>query len=153
MDKTCHICEATKPTEEFYSIRGTSRFQSGCKACRSAMYKKKYADLSPKQKAAKARQQNLTRRFRMSEDTYDELLASQEGTCAICDRPERVRANNGEVRRLAVDHCHASGNIRGLLCQSCNVALGKLEDSPNLLRKAADYLERSNNGYLGPSSC
>lgn len=69
-------------------------------------------------------------------DAYQYLLDKQGGKCAICEQ------GNG-LRRLCVDHCHETGAVRGLLCTGCNSAIGKLDDNPNLLRKAASYLERA----------
>ena len=67
---------------------------------------------------------------------YDQMLLTQRNGCLICGKsPEE----NG--RRLAVDHDHASGMVRGLLCSNCNSALGKFQDDPVLLRAAAEYLE------------
>lgn len=57
-----------------------------------------------------------------------------QGVCAICGEK-----NKG--KRLAIDHCHQSGKIRGFLCTGCNVALGLMGDSPGRLRRAAEYLE------------
>lgn len=57
--------------------------------------------------------------------------------CEICGRPD-----GGNGKPLAVDHCHVTGHVRGLLCMLCNTALGKLQDSPDLLRKAIEYLEK-----------
>lgn len=78
----------------------------------------------------------LKKAFGMTEADYELLLEAQGGKCAICERPPRG------PRRLHVDHCHRTGVIRGLLCASCNPALGIMKDSPELLRKAAEYLER-----------
>lgn len=69
----------------------------------------------------------------MSIADYDALLAAQGGRCAICGaRPGR--------RNLAVDHDHATGKVRGLLCTTCNVKLGVIEST--FPTKAAEYLAR-----------
>jgi hypothetical protein len=65
---------------------------------------------------------------------------AQAGVCAICDLPERA-TRNGVPKRLAVDHDHATGAVRALLCSRCNLAIGYMEDCPARLRAAADYLE------------
>lgn len=70
---------------------------------------------------------------------YSAMLVSQGGGCAICRRPE----SDVKGRRLHVDHCHATGRVRGLLCARCNIAIGQMLDEPKLLRAAADYLERT----------
>ncbi len=59
-------------------------------------------------------------------------LALQNGACAICKKKRK--------RWLCVDHCHRTGKIRGLLCTSCNAALGSFEDDPHTTQVAADYL-------------
>jgi hypothetical protein len=64
------------------------------------------------------------------------------GTCRICGEEERVLKNGGgAARRLSVDHDHATGKVRGLLCRRCNGLLGLAYDSPRTLRQAAEYLE------------
>jgi hypothetical protein len=77
-------------------------------------------------------------RYGMSESDYEQWLARQGGGCAICGRTCR--------RRLAVDHCHASGNVRGLLCIKCNLGLGLYDDDTDRLRAAIAYLERARRG-------
>lgn len=72
---------------------------------------------------------------------YGEMLASQNGVCAICLKPETTIDRWGNVRNLCVDHNHVSGVVRGLLCVSCNMAIGKLGDSQETMRRAASYLE------------
>lgn len=69
---------------------------------------------------------------------YNYLHKLQNGVCSIC-----LKANNN--RRLVVDHCHATGKVRGLLCTPCNTGIGQLKDSPSLLRKAAEYLDNAKN--------
>lgn len=85
----------------------------------------------------------LQSRFGMSLENYESMHTSQEGLCAICRLPERlIDRRTGETRRLAVDHCHATGKVRGLLCTHCNMALGQLRDSSALLLQAIQYLEK-----------
>jgi hypothetical protein len=71
------------------------------------------------------------------EDAFDRLNEEQGGVCAICEQPCRTG------KRLAVDHDHQTGHVRGLLCRTCNSGIGLLNDDPDLLRKAADYIERT----------
>ena len=67
-------------------------------------------------------------------EEYNKLLISQGGLCCICYRPPRKR-------RLAVDHNHRTGQVRGLLCANCNRGLRWFYDDPVKLRKAAEYLD------------
>lgn len=87
------------------------------------------------------RDKSLRQSFGIGLVEYEAMLAAQNGTCAICRRPERD-THLGNLRFLSVDHCHGSGAIRGILCGGCNKALGLFGDDPELLRKAAAYLER-----------
>lgn len=86
-------------------------------------------------KAAK-RDSRLRRTFGIGADEFDALLAEQGGGCAIC----QSRIGDSAGRRLAVDHCHDSGAVRGLLCSACNLGLGKFGDDPDRLERAAVYL-------------
>lgn len=83
------------------------------------------------------------RRFLTEEFTVDDYLAlrqKQKNRCKVCGKKE-TNTYKGVVRRLHVDHCHTTLKIRGLLCSACNMGVGKFYDNPDLLRKAADYLE------------
>ena len=77
------------------------------------------------------RHRQTVRRF--PQDAYDQLLAEQDGHCALCP-------NTPKTRRLHVDHDHRTLQIRGLLCHRCNRSL-HVWVTPEWLRKAADYLE------------
>jgi hypothetical protein len=79
----------------------------------------------------------LIRVFGITLEDYERMLLAQNGVCAICRQPERIKN-----RSLAVDHCHVSGRVRGLLCSRCNSGIGHLGDDPARLRAGADYLER-----------
>ncbi len=78
---------------------------------------------------------------------YDEMFKSQNGACAICLKPEVViDKKTNSLRRLAVDHCHTTNKIRGLLCYACNTSIGKMNDDPEVLERAAQYIR--NEGVL-----
>lgn len=91
--------------------------------------------------AENARRRVRRSHFGITRSQFDQMAASQNGGCAICHHPERTSGRSGSVRALAVDHDHATGKIRGLLCHRCNVALGYFGDDPALLRAAAAYIE------------
>jgi hypothetical protein len=82
------------------------------------------------------RKSYLKRKYALTIQEYDAMLAAQNGVCAICNRPRP------ENRTLHVDHDHGSGEIRGLLCFRCNNALGDFEEQYELFQRAANYLDR-----------
>ena len=75
------------------------------------------------------------RQYGITVEEYDVLYEEQNRGCAICFAP--TGSNN---KRLAVDHNHETGEVRGLLCDDCNIGLGKFKDNPNLLDTAINYL-------------
>jgi hypothetical protein len=84
------------------------------------------------------------RLYGMSLDDYHAALAAQGGVCAICGESSKGRA-------LAVDHDHASGNVRSLLCNGCNVGLAQFRHDPILLQKAIRYLAQWKHRLEGQS--
>lgn len=93
---------------------------------------------NPERHRASQRKATYKRLFGISVETYNSMLEAQGYKCALCGAPP------GD-RRLDVDHCHEDGNVRGLLCYRCNMALGLFREDPTLLRAAADYID----GYRG----
>lgn len=87
------------------------------------------------------RDKSLRGAFGLSLEQYEQMASAQGGVCACCGKPETVM-RHGRLLWLAVDHCHATGKIRELLCLNCNNGIGRFRDDPALLRKAAEYLER-----------
>lgn len=75
----------------------------------------------------------LQARYGITLATKQTMLSSQHNQCSICQSPIDLRTGQ-------VDHDHATGRIRDLLCWSCNVGLGKFDDNFELLQKAAQYL-------------
>ena len=93
---------------------------------------KTYRRGNPVKVAAWQRKARL-KRYGLTPQGYAKLLKEHKGLCRICQRPP----NN---RSLQVDHDHRTGVVRGLLCSSCNMALGLFSDNPESLRRAAHYL-------------
>lgn len=92
----------------------------------------------------------LDRSHGITLDEYEAMMDVQGGLCYICGRSEhRLAVQTGQPMRLAVDHCHATGDIRGLLCSFCNHAIGYLEDSPVMLQRAIEYLQNPPAAALG----
>ena len=79
---------------------------------------------------------HLQYKYGMGEEEYAVLSMRQSGKCATCGKP----AEETHRKRLFVDHCHATGKIRGLLCQQCNTALGMVNDDINRLSSLISYL-------------
>lgn len=89
-----------------------------------------------------ARSIDLKKRFGITLDEYEILLERQQNVCKLCQQPERaIDRFSGMPRNLAVDHCHTTGKIRGLLCTHCNTALGLFQEDPELMIKAAEYVK------------
>lgn len=89
------------------------------------------------------RRYHLKTTFGIEMEDYEALLAAQGAVCAICGAPPPEKAVRGDgPGRLAVDHNHESGVVRGLLCLPCNAALARMEDIPQWHEKALAYLQR-----------
>lgn len=92
------------------------------------------------------RDMHLKRKFKITLTQYNDMLSRQSGVCAICHRPERVKHGKwGKTFELSVDHNHKTGEVRGLLCSTCNRAIGLFEDDVELLKAAILYLENHRN--------
>jgi Recombination endonuclease VII len=98
------------------------------------------ANLSPEKRLQYAEMKRRAKRLRLygiTPEQYAELYRVQQGMCKLCRHPTR-RGSGGD---LDVDHCHETGRIRGLLCVSCNHALGVLGDNVKGLEMAIKYLK------------
>lgn len=116
--KVCRCCQAEKPLSDFYYRKETDSYRTECKEC--VIERQRYKKLG------------------VCNTEYDKMLTQQKGVCAICSST----LNSSRYTKLAVDHNHRTGKVRGLLCTSCNTALGLMKDSPIRLEKAAEYLKR-----------
>jgi len=103
--------------------------------------KKKYKPTSSAQKRCIGCRHLLNGQYNgFTETDYRKLYKKQKGKCALCDKPEKI-VQYGKRRSLGVDHNHKTGIVRGLLCRSCNSALGVLGDDVAGLRKALRYVK------------
>jgi hypothetical protein len=85
----------------------------------------------------------IQRAYGITSRDYEEMLLSQDGVCAICNKAETAKMK-GKVMNLAIDHCHTTGKVRGLLCINCNKGMGHLRDDPEILSAAIEYLKKHN---------
>lgn len=123
---------------------GTLRYKAGgsCVRCQSE-YSSKAWKAGTKKKSVYdpvyRAERNLKNNYGMTTADYERMLHEQNGGCAICGK-EAWEETTG---KLAVDHCHAAGHVRGLLCRDCNQGLGFFHDDPTLLDEAKVYLAKS----------
>jgi hypothetical protein len=162
--KRCRKCGAVKSLSEFYRMAGMrDGHRNECKACslaeKAARHRanpeparertRRWQRENPERYAAKQaefrssgrkkisdRKSHLKRKFGITLEQYDAMLAEQGGGCGICRKPPRDDIS------LHVDHDHETGRIRGLLCFTCNNALGDFDDDASLLRSAIRYVEQ-----------
>ncbi|MCO5997109.1 endonuclease VII domain-containing protein [Actinoallomurus rhizosphaericola] len=125
--KYCAVCKKIKPVSEFGRNRAEpSGLASYCRRC----HNKTMAEIKAK-KHGSTRSYHLQRRYGMTEREVEELAQRHGDVCLICLRR----------RALHVDHDHATGEVRGMLCFTCNGALGQFKDDALVMRRAVDYLE------------
>jgi len=117
-------------------------------AVSQAEYQKAYmADYQMKPDVQyKTWERNLRRNYRMTPDDFNKLWKDQDGKCAICQVDMQPRGR--KLDAAAVDHNHATGEVRGLLCRACNHGIGCLKDNPDVLKSASEYLIK-NGHYSG----
>ena len=118
--RKCRICGIEKPISEYY-IRKEGYPRTECKECMIEMHRYK--------------------KLGVCNAKYEEMLVKQKGCCAICG----AILNSSRYTKLAVDHDHKTGVVRGLLCMNCNTALGLMKDSVERFTSAIQYLKRYSN--------
>jgi hypothetical protein len=153
MFKICRKCKESKELNQFYKHPETKdKLSNWCKSCFidwSLDWKKKnplkvrvnnkvYRKKNSKNLKEIVRRSFLKKSYNLSLEEYKILFEKQKGICAIC-----LKAQSPSTRQLAVDHDHKTGQIRGLLCTSCNLLLGNAADSKTVLLSAIKYLEET----------
>src|SRR5437879_6504440 len=97
-------------------------------------------DLYEKIRTSRNNDYTKYKKYGLTPRDYDALSQAQGGVCASCGNGERSHFR-GETRKLAIDHCHQSGKVRGLLCGNCNRALGLLHEDPEKIKALLRYVE------------
>lgn len=148
--RVCRACGKTKDLDAFHEHpHGLLGCRSQCKDCKNAKARirrqknvdKARADLrqwlkdNPERAKAIRERSRIKCQFGITLEQYNALLAEQQGVCAIC------KTAPAEIK-LAVDHCHETLAIRGLLCMKCNTLLGFVKDSVPILQRAITYLQQ-----------
>jgi hypothetical protein len=150
--KICNHCKEEKPLGDFHRRKDRNYAPlSQCRQCKNAIERanplnKEYRQKSYRRDIEKSRaySRDKARRsafasYGITESDYERMLLSQGGVCAICKSPASS-PRNARRRNLDVDHCHTTGQVRGLLCGCCNRAIGQLNNDVTLLFNAAKYL-------------
>ena len=127
-------------TDDAYRKRAAARVKKRRKTKRAEVNaaSRKWKAANPDKCRVYDRKQAL-RRYKLTPEAYARMLEAQGGVCAVCHRPETQLRVNGDVKRLAVDHDHETGKVRGLLCHKCNRALGLLCDNPKIINSLSAY--------------
>lgn len=144
----CTKCKIEKPYHEFYyeskeqkpKRNGYSHWCKGCKKLASDEYRLKNINKKRTYNTA----YNRLKKFGITVAQFDALLLSQDNSCAIC----KIKFQETNIGRPRLDHDHATGKIRALLCNNCNIGIGMFRDNPDVLREAAKYVEKDFHNFL-----
>jgi len=144
--KKCSKCGATKPLEDFSKNRRTAHGRHPtCKKCKNSAAAGYYQRWTPEQRDLH-RARVIKSRYGIEVSLIHALYEKQEGCCAICgrsgERPAESEKRKAPKGVLCVDHCHETGEVRGLLCRSCNLGIGCFSDDVGRLAAATSYLIR-----------
>jgi len=120
-----------------YNARQRQLYKEGYLRQNQLAYRKRYTE--------RLKWKRRIRRYGVSLEVYEQLLAAQDDRCAIC-----LGVETYEHKELCVDHDHVTGMVRGLLCSRCNKALGGFGESAALMQRAIDYLNRSLTDPVSP---
>ena len=124
-----HIRSRTKSDGTLYQF-----LRAQCKECVRKQNRERMRQRDPNKK----HDSHLKLHFGITQDDYESMLVAQKGRCRICGSITPGQRNHF----FCVDHCHSTGEVRGLLCDTCNKGLGQFQDKAELLEKAAAYLRQ-----------
>lgn len=144
--KICRDCEIEKKEENFVKSKVfSSGIDTLCIMCNRKRVKQ-WRENNPEKRAAQSklegkkdysRNKQLKYNYGITLEDYNDMFTKQNGCCAICN------IHQSEIKkRLSVDHCHTTGKVRHLLCQSCNTILGMAKEDINILQNAITYLSK-----------
>ncbi len=140
--KKCSRCNLDKSISSFHKKKGYKfGVRSECKECIKSWQQEHYSNEEIKSRKLerqrkpeyrlKQRKSHLQNKYGISIEDYNKLLISQNNCCATCKSPT---PGGRSTVYFHVDHCHITGNVRGLLCQACNNVLGLVKDNTDTLK-------------------
>lgn len=133
--KVCSSCCTRKLLGDFSKRKETKdEHHYVCKDCTN-----KQRNERRRKNPEQLKNEKLKQTFGIDLDEYKAMLLAQDGVCAICGKPETL-TYRGKLRHLSVDHNHKTEQVRGLLCNDCNVALGWFHEDVQVLKNAIRYL-------------
>jgi hypothetical protein len=136
--KICSQCHQNRLVIEYQpQSENLDGRRNMCNECRS-LRRRKFDQLNPELAIKRNRKNTLKQFHNMTLEEYNNLLKKQNRVCAICKNPQKWT----QTKNLVIDHDHKTNTRRGLLCVHCNSMLGQAHDNPDILRSAADYLEK-----------
>ncbi len=148
--KACTGCREVKVLDEFtVQIGGAQNRAAKCASCTSEASRQRWKDKSLDPKEVRRRRIALIKSqgYLITIEELEEMEAKQNKLCALCLKPE-TRVLRGTLCSLAIDHCHDSQVVRGLLCARCNTGLGQFKDDVEVLTRAIKYIEKSREETL-----
>ena len=140
--KICTVCKIEKDYSCYHKLaKSKDGYGYRCNSC-DKLARHSYRDANQDRFRKLSRNKQLKHKYGLSQEDYQNMLELQNFGCAICktENPNGATSESNFMKHFAVDHCHQSGKVRGLLCSACNRALGFLQDSPKILSRALDYL-------------
>lgn len=138
--KVCATCKLEKLASDFHAQgNAPGGLAYSCKECKRIYNRERYkrGGVAEKQRASSTKS-----KYGVEWSVVQNMHKDQEGSCAICQTSISLLVGGDRATVACVDHCHATGAVRALLCNLCNSGLGKFKDNADFLRKAAAYLER-----------
>ena len=131
--KTCRTCDEEKSFSEYYKASSCKDgYRGSCRQCNMKQRRERLAKADPDQRRSVV----LKGKYGITLDTKRDMQKAQNDKCKICGTTDY-----GKKGLLVVDHCHSTGKVRGLLCYSCNIALGMFKDNVETIKAAIKYLE------------
>jgi len=138
-DKQCQKCKIVHPAKSFArNTRNKDNLSAWCKQCR-AEYAKLYRAINKEKIKNKQRDIRYKESYGISLEDYNKMLEKQGNKCACCGSTKASKSIH-KWANFCVDHCHLTGEVRGLLCNSCNIGIGKLGDNLDGVLNAVSYL-------------
>ncbi len=144
VSKICSKCKTSKPVGQFHKYVSRGKIHSECKACtkimqtnwrkRNASHCNEYYKNWIFKNKDKVKFNQLRKKYGIEPSTYKSMLINQSGKCAICQKEDYTW--------LAVDHCHTTGRIRGLLCRYCNLVVGNSKENADICIRASVYIRQ-----------